>query len=219
MPTNFRHGWFLAVAIAAAGCNTELRNQGDALIDALDRNDYAAFEAVASTELRADTDATKFADIAATYDELGALADKSLTSTSYDSGTRSIIYALEYPTGELTMRLASRTDALDQFSLEGPAWTTATVNRRQHAVEALLAAARTGDRAGARALVHASVSDAELEGLFTGLGPFGAHTNLSVHDAEIPEFLVEFGNERLYAGVEFRGAMVTAFRFRPSPGR
>jgi hypothetical protein len=212
--------WFLALTACAAlggsACNTELQGQADVLMAALDDGDYAKVKTVASESLLADMTESRFADFAQTYDELGEMTDKTRRGTSINGEQKTVTYQLDFADGEVELVVVSNSDKLDGFELRGGVWKRAQVDRHRGALEKLLAAARTGDHAAARALVHPSIADAQLGDTVTNIGKLGEHTLLKVQDDAIPEFRIEFADKAFIGSVRLSGPSIIGYSFRPA---
>jgi hypothetical protein len=207
----------LALALLGTACNTELQGHADVLVDALESDDYAKFQRVASPELVAEISEPVFLDIAATYGELGTLSDKTRSGTAITNGVRSVTYQLELAEGEVQLVVTSHSDKLDGFTIEGPAWRKAATKRQQHAIEGLLAAVHADDPAAVRALVHPSIVDDELHAEMAKLATLGQHTKVEIHDDTLPEFRVWFGDKHIIMRVRLSGTQIAAYSFRTPP--
>lgn len=209
-----------ALAVLGAGaCNKELQGHADVLMASLDAGDYAAFKGVASDTLLADMSESRFADFAATYDELGEMKDKTRTGTSINGDQRSVTYQLDFADGQVDLVVVSKSDDIDKldgFEIKGTGWRTAQIDRHRGALERLLAAARADDRAAARALVHPSIGDQQLYEMVGNVAKLGQHAKLTTHNDAIPEFRIEFPDKAFIGSVQLSGPSVTAYSFRPA---
>lgn len=212
---------FLALALGllalAAGCNRELQAQAEVLLDALDTDDYAKLEAVAGQKLLADFGEGAFHDFAATYDQLGPLADKSRNEIAWNNGVAKVGYHLEYANGEVSLVVVSESDELDGFELRGAGWTRAVVARHQTVLEALMTAVRAGDREAVRTLLHPSLPDADVDALAKRLARLGAHRRIEVTDETIPEFRVIYEGSQDLVSLRMSAARIIGYNFRPEP--
>lgn len=207
----------LALTLGGSACNTELQGHADVFMEAIDQGDYAKFQSIAGESLLADMSESRFTDYAATYDELGAMVDKTRSGVGINNGTRSVTYQLDFANGEVQLVVVSNTGKLDGLEITGSGWERARINRRRHGLERLLAAARDSDRAALRALAHPSIPDEQLEVLRAQIVSLGPQTMVQVHDDTIPEFRVEFAEKKMMiASVQMSGPSITGYSFRPS---
>lgn len=214
-----RRFFVIALAVSAfplvGACNRELQADAEVFLAAVAADDYARFETVASAELLADASEARFHDIAGTYAALGPERDRTRNSLSVENGVRKVGYTLEHERGEVQLVVVSQGEELDGFEFAGPDWNSAALERHRDALEALLSAATKGDREAARALVHTSLSDAEIDELLRGLQPLGAVKQIEVTDETIPEFRVTYGDAEFDASVKLSGASIVGYSVRP----
>jgi hypothetical protein len=213
------HRWTLALAILATlgstACNRELQGHADVLMEALDEGDYAKLQTVASASLMSEMSESSFSDIAAIYDQLGGLEDRTRTGFGISDDRRTVEYDLDFAGGDVHLVVVSHSDKLDGFEIEGTGWRRAALNRKRAGLQQLLVVVRTGDRAAVRELVHPSIPDADLDALVAQFSPLGVHAPLVIHDDAIPEFVVQFPGQRLIGSVRLSGSRIVGYSFRP----
>jgi hypothetical protein len=207
-----------ALMLAGSACNKALRNNAEALFEALHKNDYAAVKKVAGSELLKDLSEDEFGNMARIYAALGSRSDLTQTATSINNGTSEIRFTATFAEGPTEWVFRSkREDLIDGLEVEGEGWKTAQAKTHQQALEDLLAALGSQDHERFLKLLHPETRKEVTAEKFREIASFVSSRGKRQAIKEQEQgFRLVFENGEVEAKTQLRGGLVGAFNFAPA---